>query len=386
MHVGLNALDLSSGRAGGIETYFRNLLAALQSLPAEEDRFTILCLSPAGAELTLTSPAFHLREFAWGRPSPGWLLRRALRQAGGPDLLAPLVNRLHLDVVHHPFTTINTPGLRAPAVLSFMDMQHEFFPENFAPQELRRRRGAYRASVAAAARVIAISAHVKGTLVDVYGVDPEKIDVVYFGSGPEFRPVDDPARVAAARRRHGLDRPFLYYPAASWPHKDHVTLLRALRLLLDRGRFDGELVLTGVAREASGLVQAEIERLGLRDRVRLLGYLPPGELPELYAAAEMLVFPSLFEGFGLPLVEAMACGCPVVCTDATSLPEIAGGAALLFEPGSPEALADRVAEVLEEPDLRRRLRAAGLARAAEFRWDRAARETVAVYRRAASEG
>lgn len=385
MHVGLNALDLFPGRAGGIETYFRNLLAALQGLPAGEDRYALLCLSPVGAELPLTSPAFQLHQFACGRPSPGWLVRQALRQAGGPDLLAPFVNRLRLDVVHHPFSTINTPGLRPPAVLSFMDMQHEFFPGNFAPQELRRRRRVYRASVAAAARVIAISAHVKGTLVDVYGVDPEKIDVVYLASGTEFQPVDDPARVAAARRRHGLDRPFLYYPAASWPHKDHVTLLRALRLLLDRGRFDGELVLTGVAREAAGLVHAEIDRLGLRDRVRLLGHLPAGALPDLYAAAEMLVFPSLFEGFGLPLVEAMACGCPVVCSDATSLPEIAGGAALLFEPRSPEALAERVVEVLERPGVRGLLRASGLARAGDFGWDRAARETMAVYRRAVAE-
>lgn len=385
MHVGLNALDLFPGRAGGIETYFRNLLAALQDLPPGDDRYTLLCLRPVAAELPVTSSAFRVREYACGRPSAGWLLRRSLLRAGGPDVLAPVVNRLRLDVVHHPFTTINTPGLRAPAVLSFMDMQHEFFPENFTPAELRRRRRAYRASVAAAARVIAISNHVKGTLVNVYGVDPAKVDVVHFGSAPEFRPVDDPARIAAARRRHGLERPFLFYPAASWPHKNHVALLRALRLLLDRGRFDGDLALSGIAREAHGVVGAEIARLGLRERVRILGYLPARELPDIYAAAELLVFPSLFEGFGLPLLEAMACGCPVVCSSATSLPEIAGEAALLFDPRSPEELAERIAEVLEQPETRRRLRAAGLARAAEFRWDRAARETVEVYRRAAAE-
>ncbi len=386
MHVGLNALDLFPGRTGGIETYFRNLLAALQALPPGDDRYTLLCLRPNAAGLPVTSPAFRVREYACGRPSAGWLLRRALLRAGGPDVLAPLVNHLHLDVVHHPFTTINTPGLRAPAVLSFMDMQHEFFPENFAPEVLRWRRRAYRASVAAAARVIAISAHVKGTLIDVYGVDPGKVEVVYFGCAPEFRPVDDPARIAAARRRHGLERPFLYYPAASWPHKNHVALLAALRLLLDRGSFDGDLALSGVAREAQGKVGAEIARLGLGDRVRILGYLPARELPEIYAAAEMLVFPSLFEGFGIPLLEAFACGCPVVCSSATSLPEVAGGAALLFDPRSPEEMAARIAEVLEGPEVRRRLRASGLARASEFRWDRAARETVAVYRKAAGLG
>jgi glycosyltransferase involved in cell wall biosynthesis len=386
VRVGLNALDLAPGRAGGIETYFRNLLAALQALPPGDDCYDVLCLRPVAAELAVTSPTFRVRAYACGRPSAGWLARRSLQRLTGLDLLAPLVNRLGLDVVHHPFTTINTPGLRAPAVLSFMDMQHEFFPEYFAPAELRQRRRSYRASVAAATRIIAISQHVKGTLVEVYGADPGKIDVVYFGSGSEFGPVDDVARVAAARRRHGLARPFLFYPAASWPHKNHLALLTALRLLRDRRRFDGELVLTGVAREAHGEVSAAIDRLGLSGAVRILGYLPTSELPAIYAAAEMLVFPSLFEGFGLPLLEAMACGCPVVSSSATSLPEVAGDAALFFDPRSPEDMAARIGEVLEAPDLRRRLRTAGLARAAEFRWERTARETLAVYRRAAGAG
>lgn len=383
MHVGLNALDLFPGRSGGIETYFRNLLAGLQALPAGEDRYTVLCLPPVGAGLPLGGPAFRRREFAAGRPSPGWLVRRAVQRLTGCDVLAPALRALDLDVVHHPFTTVNTPGLRGASVLTFHDMQHEFHPENFAPAELRRRRRAYPSSARSATRVIAISAHVKGTLVERYGLDPARVDVVHSGCGPEFVPVEDQARLAAARRALGLARPFLFYPAASWPHKDHRTLLQALRLLLDRGRFDGDLVLTGVAREAAGLVAAEIARLGLGERVRLLGHLPAARLPELYALAEALVFPSRFEGFGFPVVEAMACGCPVVCADATSLPEVAGGAALLFEPGSPEALAGRVAEVLEGPEVRRRLRGAGLARAADFSWARAARETVEVYRRAA---
>lgn len=383
MHVGLNALDLFPGRAGGIETYFRNLLAALQGLPAGADRYTVLCLPPVGAGLPVAGPAFGRREFACGRPSPGWLVRRAVQRLTGRDVLAPAIRALGLDVVHHPFTTVNTPGLRGASVLTFHDMQHEFHPGNFAPAELRRRRRDYPASARAVTRVIAISAHVKGTLVERYGLDPARVDVVHSGCGPEFAPIEDAARLEAARRDLGLPRPFLFYPAASWPHKDHRTLLQALRLLLDRGRFDGDLVLTGVAREAAGLVAGEIARLGLGARVRLLGHLPAPRLPELYALAEALVFPSRFEGFGFPVVEAMACGCPVVCADATSLPEVAGGAALLFEPGEPEALAARVAELLEGPALRRRLREAGLARAAGFSWARAARETAAVYRRAA---
>ncbi len=384
MHVGLNALDLFPGLAGGIETYLRGLLDGLRALPEGPERYTLLCLPPAGATLPDGGPGFRRRQFACGRPSPGWLVRRAVQRLTGRDVLAPAIDRLGLDVVHHPFTTINTPGLRGASVLTFHDMQHEFHPENFSPRELARRRRDYPASARAATRLIAISAHVKGTLVSRYGIDPDRVDVIHSGRGAGFAPVGDPERLAGARRALGLDRPFLYYPAASWPHKDHLTLLRALRLLLDRRRFDGDLVLTGVAREASGLVGAEIARLGLTERVRLLGHLPAARLPELYTLAEALVFPSRFEGFGFPLVEAFACGCPVVCADATSLPEVAGGAALLFEPGSPEALAERLEALLGSPALRAGLRAAGLARAGDFSWARAARQTVESYRRAAA--
>jgi len=382
--VGLDALDLAPGRSGGIETYFRELLAALQALPPDGVRYTLLGLAPVTGTLPTAGQAVRVRAFACGRPSPGWLLRGAVRRLTGRDVLAPAIRRLGLDVVHHPFTTVNTPGLRRPSVLTVHDLQHEFFPEHFAPGELARRRRAYPASARGATRVIAISAHVKGTLVERYGVDPARVAVVHHAVGPQFRPAHAPAAVEALRRRHGLGRPFLYYPAASWPHKNHGVLLEALRLLADRGRFDGDLVLTGLAREGHGELSGAIRRLDLGDRVRLLGHLPAGELPLLYAAAELLVFPSRFEGFGLPVLEAMASGCPVACADATSLPEVAGGAALLFDPGSPEQLAERVAQVLEGPALRRRLVEAGLRRAAAFSWGRAARETVAVYRAAAA--
>jgi glycosyltransferase involved in cell wall biosynthesis len=383
VHVALDALDFFPGRMGGIETYLRNLVAALQEVPGDDLRFTLVCLSPLARELPVGGRRWSVRELPAGRPSPGWLARRLLQRLAGKDLLAPAVNRLRPDVVHHPFTTINTRGLRAPAVLTFHDMQHEFLPELFGTAELEARRRAYGPSARAAARVIAISHHVKATLVARYGLDPGKIDVVHQAHGAAFRP-QGPDAVREARRRHGLARPFLYYPAASWPHKNHVRLLQALRLLLDRGLFDGELVLSGIARGAQDRIEAEIDRLGLAGRVRFLGWLRAEDLPALYAAAELLVFPSLFEGFGIPVLEAMAVGCPVACSDATSLPEIAGDAALTFDARLPEAIAARVAEVLGSRDLRRRLAAAGLARAAEFRWDRAARETIAVYRRAAA--
>jgi len=148
--------------------------------------------------------------------------------------------------------------------------------------------------------------------------------VVYTGYGSEYRVIDDIAALEKATIKYGLNRPFLYYPAATWPHKNHKTLLAALKILKERDLFDGILVLTGITQQSHDSIIEEIQNLGLSEVVKLLGYLPYAELPYIYNLARALVFPSLFEGFGIPLVEAMACGCPVVCSNMTSLPAVIG--------------------------------------------------------------
>ena len=146
--------------------------------------------------------------------------------------------------------------------------------------------------------------------------------------------------------------------------------------------FDGRLVLSGIAMQGSGDVVAEIERLGLQNDVKLLGYLPHGELPPLYHLARLMAFPSLHEGFGIPLLEAMACGCPIACSNVTSIPEVAGPAALTFDPTSMEVMALKLWTLWSDEPLRRDLIARGLARVKLFSWGNMARETVQVYERA----
>ncbi len=382
MRIGLNAISLVPGKIGGMETYLRNLVATLQRLDTD-NRYVLMADPRHAGAIPLTAENFSVRTFSYAKPSPGWFARGVVRNLTGRDILRTAVDGMAVDVIHHPFTVLTPPGTRIPSVLTFWDMQHEFFPEFFSPLDLRRRRMLYRNSAEEATRIIVSATFTKECLVERYGIDPAKITVIFTGIGEGFRAMDDGRLLEGAREKHGFRRPFLYYPAATWPHKNHRRLLSAFRLLTDRGLFDGDLVLSGIAMQSHGEILAEIGRLGLEERVRVLGYLPSEELPLLYNLATALVFPSLFEGFGIPLVEAMACGCPIICADAASLPEVAGDAGALFDPRSVEDMAETIGRTIADPERLEELRRRGLQRARLFDWETTARQTLRVYGEAA---
>lgn len=378
MNIGLNAISFVPGRIGGMETYFRNLLTHIQRLDTS-NRYTILCDRRYAGEFRLENERFQVRHISYGYPSFKWFVRGVLRNSLHVDILGREMRGLGLDFIHHPFTVLTPLNTGIPALLTFWDMQHEFFPEFFGRVEMQRRRRTYQASANEAERIIVSASFTRDCLVERYSVAADKIEIIYAGFGPHYRVLDDQAALEGFRRKYNLQRPFLYYPAATWPHKNHKNLLAALKILAERHRFDGELLLTGIAMQYQGEILSEINRLGLGGRVRFLGYIPAEELPYLYNLAAMLVFPSLFEGFGIPLVEAMACGCPVVCSDATSLPEIAGDAGVLFDPHEPEEIAEKIRRVWDDSALRDELRRRGIERAGSFTWDETVRRTLQVY-------
>jgi len=380
MHIGLNAISFVPGTFGGMETYFRNLLAQLQGLD-RENNYTVLCDKRFAGEFPLFNEAFRIENINYAKPSFKWFLRGVLRNTLDIDILTRKMNGLDVDIVHHPFTVLTPPDIKLPSVLTFWDMQQEFFPEFFTRVELAKRKRLYKSSAEAARRIIVSARFTKDCLVERYGIDGDKIEVIYTGYGPEYRVIEDPGHLAEVRRKYALDKPFFFYPAATWPHKNHKALLAALKIMVDRYSFDGELVLTGIAMQSHGDFLAEINRLGLDGVVKVLGYLPAAELPCLYNLARMLVFPSLFEGFGIPLVEAMACGCPVVCSDVTSLPEVVDDAGELFDPREPEQIAEKIWTVWTGDEKRREMRSKGLARSRQFSWEETARRTMEVYRK-----
>jgi glycosyltransferase involved in cell wall biosynthesis len=366
---------------GGMETYFRNLLDSLQRHDRKNE-YLLLCDRRFEGEFQLFNPAFHREYINFAKPSPAWFLRGVIRSTLNLDILASRMNGVKADVIHHPFTVLTPPGIKIPSVLTFWDMQHEFFPEFFSHHELAKRRRLYRASAENATRIIVSAAFTKECLVNRYQIDAIKIEVVYTGYGSEYRPGNDADALAAIRSTYGLDKPFIFYPAATWPHKNHKRLLEAAKAMRERYGFDGMLVLTGIAMQSHVEIMAEINKLGLAGQVKILGYLPAGDLPHLYNCARLMVFPSLFEGFGIPLVEAMACGCPVACANATSLPEVVGGAGVLFDPLDTENMAETIWSAWNDDGMLNSMREKGLERAKLFNWDDAAFKTIAVYNKA----
>ena len=381
MIIGLNAIIFEAGKMGGVETYFRNLVLHLQ-LQGRHHEFLLIGNDATGSELSLSHPNFRSMRFPYAPSSFKGFVRNVLRNTINVDLLKRKLERLDLDVIHHPFTVLNPMNLAIPSVLTFWDMQHEFYPEYFSMAERYFRAKNYKSSAQRATRIIASANFTKECLVERYGTPEEKIEVVYVGYGDEYKVVNDETILPKIRTKYGLKKPFLFYPAATWPHKNHRTLLAALKILKETNGFDGELVLTGIARQSNADLLGQIDRSGLSGAVRILGYLPGEDLPGIYNLAKVMIFPSLFEGFGIPLVEAMACGCPVVCSNATCLPEIIGDAGITFDPMSPEDMAKKIWSVWSDDEHGKRMRQKGLERAKLFDWEETARKTISVYEKA----
>jgi glycosyltransferase involved in cell wall biosynthesis len=345
--IGLALLTLVPGELGGSESATRGLLQALArggTLPYR------VYLPPAAPDAHEGLPyeivedyrAAHTRlerlaalGLATVRPEP---LRRRLRSA---------------DVVHYPFT-IRVPTLGTPTVVTLHDLQHLDLPQLFSRAERAFRSIYYHRSARAAQRVVVPSGFVRESAVKRLGLDPRRIRVIPHG-------IDHDRFSPGSEERE----PFLLYPARAWPHKNHARLYDAFALIR-RERPDLRLVLTGGGH--SGATPEGVEVLGL---------VPLEELVSLYRRAAALVFPSRYEGFGQPVLEAMACACPVACSDIPALTEVAGDAARRFDPGDAESIAAAVRDVLADPA---GYSARGVERAASFTWERAAAHYEDAYR------
>jgi len=367
MHVGLNLVYLVPGETGGMETYARELIPALVD---ERPELRITAFVNIEAHEAGDGPWSELagcvRVPVRARRRPEWV-------RGEQQLLPRLAARNGVDVLHSLGSTAPLWGAFR-RVVTIQDVIYRIYPE--AHGGLRARAMGVLVPLAArrSHRVIVPSESTRNDLVRLLGVPQAKIDVAPLGIGAREAEAADEADLRE-RLRLGA-RPVALSASAKRPHKNLLRLLDAWALLpVERP----VLVLPGYPTPHEGQLREHAARLGLDPDVRFLGWMPAADLEGLYRIASCVVFPSLYEGFGLPVLEAMAHGVPVACSDRGSLREVAGEAARFFDPASPEAIAGAVAELLGDPAARERLRRTGLEQARRFTWGATARATLRSY-------
>jgi len=287
------------------------------------------------------------------------------------------LSRLHLPLCH--FTNFLAPLMTpCPYVVTIHDMSLFKFGSMHTRKSLWAVRSLLPTVARRAAAVISVSESARRDIVAVLGVHPQRVEVIHEAPGAAFRVLDEPGECLRVSAAYDLREPFILSVCTIQPRKNLRRLLAAFARLVKEGRRE-QMVFVGQLGWKYRALLREIEGMRLKDRVRILGYVPDGDMPAIYSLAKVLAFPSLYEGFGLPIVEAMACGTPVLTSDCSSMPEVAGDAALLVDPSSSESIAEGLERILADDGLRTRLREAGLARAAQFSWARAAAETARLY-------
>jgi glycosyltransferase involved in cell wall biosynthesis len=376
IHIGLNAhllLLSQSYRGAGISWYIFNLLKNLARV--SPDFYYSAFLS----DRTFREPslALHLSRLPTQRPAVRILWEQfiqplALRQAG-VDLL-------------HSLAFVGPLAAPCPFVVTVYDLSFLRYPEAFRPFNRWYLRQFTANSVKRARAVIAISESTRQDVINLLGAPPGRVHTIYCGADEQFRPLPA-AEIAAFKAARGLPDTFVLFLGTLEPRKNVAGLIRAYALWREQEPNAPPLIIAGgkgwYYRHIFGLV----ESLNLTNTVRFADYVPQSELPLWYNAASLFVYPSHFEGFGLPVLEAMACGTPVITSTVSSLPEVTGtdGAACLVNPTDSEALAGAMRHVTADRDLRMAMAQQGLDRAVGFRWDKTAQETVAVYRKALSK-
>lgn len=366
MRVGIDARLVYYSQAG-IGQYILHLVNGLASVDGQNE----YVLLQSRKDDTTIMERRNFRRISLWTPSHHRLERYSLNV----ELM-----RLGLDVLHSPdFIPPHRPACRS--VITVHDLAFLLYP-HFLTRESARYYGHIDQAVHWADEIIAVSENTKRDTIQHLGVAEDKLTVVHEAANPIFKPIDRAVARQQVRAKHGVDAPYVLFVSTIEPRKNVATLLRAMWQLVECYKEDLHLVLAGGKGWLSEDTVGVVEQLKLERRVHFLGRVSSEELLHLYNAAEMLAHPAFYEGFGLPPLEAMACGLPVVVSNVASLPEVVGDAGLLVDPHDVDELAATMERVLHDGELRREMQAKGLRQAGRFSWERAARETVAIYDRA----
>jgi glycosyltransferase involved in cell wall biosynthesis len=361
---------IRDGELEGVQQVVAGLASAFSSFDDGDEEYHFLVTSDARG---------------WIPPKLGGPCRLLEAPASSPSSAATAIpesdgtiERAGIDLMHF---TVQTAFLtRVASIFQPHDLLHLYMPDLLRPAQREQRTMAFPKFCADARMVVALSEWGRRDLMRAYGIAGDRVCVVPNASGVDPRP---PASedIDETRRRLALPDAFVFFPAATWEHKNHLALIEALARLRDRDGLVVPAVCSGLHTAHFPRVESRVEALGLERQVRFTGTVRTADVRCLYAMARAVIFPSLFEGFGIPVVEAFATGAPVACSNVTCLPDLARDAAVLFDPSRVDDIAAAIARVWTDADLRERLAARGRARAADFSWDASARLLRAHYRR-----
>ncbi len=362
------AIDARKLRDYGIGTYVRNLLRHLARID-DSSEFIVLCRQADCASVNGLGANF--------RAVPEKAAPYSVRE----QLSVPMdLRREHVDLFHAPHYVL-PPLARCRSVVTIHDCIHLRFPQ-YLPNRVAYAyaRGSLWIATHRSDRVLTVSEASKRDILRYFRVPDKKIDVIYNAIDERFGQAPAPEEIERVRERYQLDGPFILYAGNIKPHKNLERLIEAFHSLRRGGGFDDvRLLIIGDEISKYATLRRAVHRHKLHKHVRFFGFVPDETLASLYRLASVFVFPSLYEGFGLPPLEAMASGTPVITSNVSSLPEVVGDAALLIDPYEPESIAEAMRRVLTDGSLRDQLRERGFARAREFSWDRSVRRVREIY-------
>jgi len=401
LKIAIEAGLIPHGQSGGVEQFVMGLVHGLGRLTDGDDEYIVitnwrhedwlkpflgsnqrLIAKPDNLQLAhrLLGPFRGPAKMMWRAGYKLFQRLPALHSPGVPESDG-FYESLGANVIHFPFQHFVRSKL--PTVFNPHDLLHEYFPELCSPGRLRWRQVVYREACLRASAVAAESHAFRKDLVRFYGLSPAKVFVIHRGSPTALFPVPTRQDIEAIQRKYGLPDRFALYPAQTWPHKNHARLLEAIKSLRDSGKGSVNLVCAGRKNDSWAMIDRRIAELGLTRHVFFPGYIEPSELRAFYASAAFLVFPSLVESGGFPVVEAFQEGTPVACSAIPALQEYGADAALYFDPESTGSIATALERMWNDGDLRSTLRGHGARRIRLFDWQQTARMYRALYRRAA---
>jgi len=362
-------------KLGGNESYAVNLIEALAQLDSANDYTIYVTTNEARDRFANRWSNFKVRATLPHAP----LIRI-------PLTLSAELRKHPVDVLHVQFTA--PPFCPCPVVVSIHDLSFEHLPQTFNRRSRTQLRLTVRHSARRSARILCLSQHTRRDIIESYGIEPDRVSTIPLAAPEHFGPIKDNRDLQRVRHTYGIDGDYILSVGSIQPRKNLARLIKAYAAL--RGSCSADklpkLVLVGKCAWLYDETLRTLDEAGVKDTVILTGYVPQADLPALYSGALCFVYPSYFEGFGLPPLEAMKCGAPVIVGDRTSLPEVVGDAGLTVDPFDVDAITGAIKRLMDDLDLRKNLSVKGQERASAFSWHDTARKTLAIYQEVARGG